>query len=130
MLLLIIAIVVVSLGIILQVQDSYDYDISSLACLLFGGLSLVVMILVLLLKPVEYTDFKIKYETTKNMITNKDDIRDAAFTNNLLEINEDILTCRAYINSNWVGIFQNKNICDTELLSKEDLYEKNNNHIN
>ena len=134
MLLLIIAIVVVSLGIILTIiankNDDFGVFILGIIPLIFGVIALIIMIVALILKPIEYTEFKIKYEATESMITNKDDIRDAAFTYNLLAINKEILSCREYINSNWVGIFNNKNICDSELLSKEDLYEKNNNHIN
>ena len=123
MLLLILAIVLVSLGIICAIIYDKNYSDGCLVlgctCLIVGVSSLLAMIIILSSKPLEYTNFKIKYDTLKNMITDKDDIRDATFTNNLLEINKDILTCRAYINSNWIGVFYNKNICDAELLSKD-----------
>lgn len=127
MILLILAIIVLLVGIILIIignkkiwwsRDNYYFIGGILTAI--SGTALIVMIIILLLKPLNYKKFKIKYETTKNMITEKNDIRDATFTNNLLEINQEILTCREYINSKWVGIFQNKKICNMELLSKEN----------
>lgn len=87
-----------------------------------GVISLVALIFevaTILAKPIDYKNFKIEYDTIKSQITSKDDIRDASFTQNIIEINKQILYCREYKDSIWFGIYQNEKICDTELLKKE-----------
>ena len=125
MIILIIAILLVVIGIILLIIDAkvgfwFDYDIYGIISLFVGGLILFITILILLTKPISYKNFKVKYETIKEMVTSKNDIRDATFTNSLIEINEDIKSCNEYKNSVWIGIFQIKEICETEPLRKED----------
>lgn len=89
---------------------------------LFLGLSAFIALLCetifLIQKPFNYKDFKVKYDTIKETMTTSDDVRDAAFTLKIVEINEEIRTCKTYINSKWVGIYYNKKICEFELLDK------------
>ena len=72
----------------------------------------------IILKPINYKNFKIQYDTITEMQTAKNDIRDAEYTKNLIEINNEIKTNREYINSKWVGIFYNKKIAEMEILNK------------
>lgn len=106
-------------------SKSWNWDYSyekyywiGIPCVIISGTILFIMILVLTLKPVMYKNFKIKYDTIKEMSTSPDDIRDATYTQNLIEINNEIRHCREYKNSTWVGIFQNKKICNLKLLNK------------
>jgi len=83
-----------------------------------SSIFIVICCAIILLKPISYKKFKVKYDTIKETITYSDDIRDATFTNKIIEINEEILYCREFKDSLTIGIFQNKNICELELLSK------------
>ena len=90
----------------------------SIVGLLLGGVALFIMIIFLATKPYDYKRFKVEYDTIKETLTEKDDIRDATFTNKIIEINQEIRTCREFENSKWIGIFHNKKICRLELLKK------------
>lgn len=80
---------------------------------------ILTMSLILLSKPYNYKNFKIEYETVKETITQKDDVRDATYTMQIIEINQEIKYCREFKDSKWIGIFQNEKICEMELLEKE-----------
>ncbi len=126
MILLGITILLVIIGILCIIKGNCDgywdgdnWILSGAIILVFSSVFLIVELACLSLKPVGYKDFKIKYETIKETITSKDDIRDATFTNQLIEINQTIRSCNEYKDSMWFGIFQNKKICEMELLKKE-----------
>ena len=99
----------------------YDDDliVYGIIGIVFDGMFLLVMALSLLCKPYDYKNFKIEYETVKETITQKDDVRDATYTMQIIEINQKIRHCREFKDSKWIGIFQNKKICEMELLTKE-----------
>ena len=78
----------------------------------------IVSTIILIMKPISYKNFKIRYDTLKATITSSDDVRDATFTKDLIEVNTEINKCRAYIDSKWIGIFFNKEMCELELLGK------------
>lgn len=78
----------------------------------------IVSATLLIIKPISYKNFKIRYDTLKDTITSSDDVRDATFTKDLIEVNTEINKCRAYIDSKWIGIFFNKEMCELELLGK------------
>lgn len=80
---------------------------------------LILAILGVLLKPIFYKNFKIKYETLKYTETSSIDIRDTNYTQKIIEINETIRSHREYINSKWFGIFHSKDIANMEYLNKE-----------
>lgn len=124
MLLLIITIVILILSGLAFYKWNNDLDASDffIIGIPLGAISLIALIAevaTISTKAIGYKNFKIKYDTIKSQITNKDDIRDASFTQNIIEINEQILYCREYKDSIWFGIYQNEKICDTELLKKE-----------
>ena len=109
--------------IIIGLQSSYDtgegWCILGIVCLLLATIFFSVEMVLILSKPFEYKTFKIKYDTIKDTITFKDDIRDATFTNQIIEINSKIRSCNEFKDSQWIGIFQNKRICDLPLLNKD-----------
>ena len=70
-------------------------------------------------KQVTYKRFIAEYNTIKEISTSKEDLRDATYTNRIIDINEQINTCREFKDSLWVGIYQNKKICNAELLTKK-----------
>ena len=120
MLILIISIILFILGIIGLYKGFDDWlEIIGIFGSVFGGLLLVAVIVFLINKPYKYRTFKIEYETIKQMTTSKSDIRDATFTNRLIEVNKEINYCREFKDSIWIGIFQNKKICEMKLLNKE-----------
>ena len=82
--------------------------------------ALIIEIGILISKPFNYKAFKIKYNVLKEQTTSKDDIRDATFTQNIIEINEEIIWCREYKDSIWIGLYQNEKICNTKLLKKDE----------
>ena len=123
MILLIGTIVLLIIGIILTIIGSRDWDYDDLlyigvTLIIIFGLILIAEITILLIKPLKYKQFKIEYDTIKETMTSKDDIRDATFTNNIIEINKEIRTCNEYKDSIWVNIFQNEKICETEIIKK------------
>ena len=119
----ILAIVLGGIGLYYTMNSWEDHNIIygfSFTFLLFGIILVIAEIIVLTTKPIVYKNFKIKYEVVKEQITSKDDVRDATFTQNIIEINQEIMHCREYIDNAWIGIYENKKICDMELLKKNE----------
>lgn len=115
---LIISILLLLIGIGILI---FSYDLGEIlgACLLgIGGLMMMFIIIVLLIKPIFYTEFKAKYETIKEIQTSSEDIRDAAYTNKIIEINTEIRVNRKHVSSFWNGILYSKKIAEMELLDK------------
>ena len=111
------------IGIILiaSFHDDWDKDWLSFAgvgLVIVSVISLIIMIFSLIFKPVEYKNFKIEYDTIKQMETCSEDIRDTNYTLKIIELNTEINRNRAYLDSEWIGIFMNKKIADLELLKK------------
>lgn len=123
MIILIITIILVILGIVMVIigDKSWEYAVFLIiGAILITATSTVLLceIIIIIIKPIAYKDFKIQYETITEIQTSKNDIRDAEYTKNLIEINNKIKTNREYINSKWVGIFYNKKIAEMEILNK------------
>lgn len=121
MLILIIGIILFIIGII-GINKGFDDWLEDLGLfgIIGGGICLLFVIAFLVNKPYKYKTFKIEYETIKQMATSKSDIRDATFTNRLIEVNKEINYCREFKNNIWIGIYQNKKICEMKLLKKGD----------
>ena len=79
---------------------------------------IVIELIIILTKPLDAIDFKSKYEVIQQMATEKDDIRDATFTQNIIKINQTINDNRIWKDSLFVGIFYNEEIADMEFLKK------------
>ena len=75
---------------------------------IFGSIILAFCIAFLIYKQVTYKRFIAEYNTIKEISTSKEDLRDATYTNRIIDINEQINTCREFKDSLWVGIYQNK----------------------
>lgn len=123
MIILIITIILAILGIVMCIigEKNWKYDtflIIGVILFMVTSMALLAEILNIIVKPINYKNFKIQYETITEMPTSKNDIRDAEYTKNLIEINKTIKTNREYINSKWVGIFYNKKIAEMEILNK------------
>lgn len=119
MLILIIGIILFIIGIIGLNKGFDDWlEIVGIGGSIFGGIMLFAAIVFLINKPYKYRTFKIEYETIKQMATSESDIRDATFTNRLIEVNKEINYCREFKDSIWIGIYQNKKICEMKLLKK------------
>jgi cytochrome c biogenesis protein CcdA len=69
--------------------------------------------------PVEERNFKVEYETVKQMQTSSSDLRDATYTEKLLKINQKINEAREYCNDPFWGCINSKEIASYELLEKE-----------
>lgn len=116
---LIISILLLLIGIGLLI---FSYDLGEIlgACLLgTGGIMIFFVIIILIIKPIFYNQFKAKYETMQMLQTNSEDIRDASYTNKIIEINTEIKTNRNNVDNFWNGILYSKKIADMELLNKE-----------
>ena len=121
MLLLIITILAVILGGMgLYYEDHDALLLPSIALLVIGMIFLIIEVICLAAKPITYKEFKIEYNIVKEQITSKDDVRDATFTQNIIKINQKIMSCREYIDDIWLGIYEDKKICDMELLKKDE----------
>lgn len=123
MIILIITIILAILGIVMAIigNKSWRYEvflIIGVILLMVTSIALLCEIGVIISKPIDYKNFKIQYDTITEMQTSKNDIRDAEYTKNLIEINNEIKTNREYINSKWVGIFYNKKIAEMKILNK------------
>ena len=123
MIILIITIILAILGIVMVIigNKSWRYEvflIIGVILLIVTSIALLCEIGVIISKPIDYKNFKIQYDTITEMQTSKNDIRDAEYTKNLIEINNEIKTNREYINSKWVGIFYNKKIAEIKILNK------------
>lgn len=119
-LLIIIGIVCVLKGHSLGWRDGENWSWVGWTCLALGGIFLFIIIMILTAKPLDYKRVKIKYDVLQQTITSKDDIRDAGYINQLIELNNEIQSCREFKDSKWVGIFQNKKICELELLTTKN----------
>lgn len=123
MILIILVILGLAIGIIMVCTSDDLFDdlkitiglYLSAICFIF----LAIMVIILILKPKNYKEFKIKYDTVKETLTYKDDIRDAGYINNIIEINNSIKYCREFKDSVFIGIFQNDKICQLDLIKKE-----------
>ncbi len=132
MILLGITILIVIIGILCIIKgnncgffDADSWILVGILILVFSGIFLTIEMAILLSKPLDYKSFKIKYDTIKETITSKDDIRDATYTNQIIEINQQIRSCNEFKDSKWVGIFQNEKICELQLLTKSNESEVN-----
>ena len=88
---------------------------------LIGIISVSLLILVISLNislPVQERDFKVKYNSVKEMKTLSTDLRDASYTKELLEINKEINKAREYCNDPFFGCINSKEIANYELLDK------------
>lgn len=116
-LLIIIGIVCVLKGHSLGYWDGENWNWVGWTCLALGGIFLFIIIMILTAKPLDYKRLKIKYDVLQQTITSKDDVRDAGYINQLIEVNNEIQSCREFKDSKWVGIYQNEKICELELLT-------------
>jgi hypothetical protein len=127
MILLISTIILIALGIvaILDYKKQNWFEANEFQCVagmmeaVVGTLFLLMELLIIGVKPLDYKNFKIKYETITETITSSEDIRDTNYTMKIIEINEEIKRNREYVDSPWIGIFYNKDIANMELLEKE-----------
>ncbi len=120
---IIIEIILFVIGIILCIWGSNDFDgvgrlIIGMTLVAFIGLALFVEFIVILLKPLDYKNFKIEYETIKQTITTSQDIRDTNYTQKIIEINTEINVNKEFSDNQWVGIFYSKQIGELEILKK------------
>lgn len=121
MLSLILPIIGVIVGIVILIfhKDMDDFLDFIGCCLVFTGIIILILELILLaLKPIDYEDFKAEYEVLKNTITNEDDIRDTNITQKMIDINQKITFTRNLKDNLWIGIFQPEGIAEFELLEK------------
>lgn len=72
-----------------------------------------------LLLPVTEREFKVEYNSVKEMQTLSTDLRDASYTKELLEINKKINEAREFCNDPFWGCINSKEIASYELLEKE-----------
>lgn len=120
---IIIEIILFVIGIILYIWGSNDFDgvgrlIIGMTLVAFIGLALFVEFIAILLKPLDYKNFKIEYETIKQTITTSQDIRDTNYTQKIIEINTEINVNKEFSDNQWVGIFYSKQIGELEILKK------------
>lgn len=127
---LLMTIVFIIVGIIgFKMFDSIYYDIFEkigvviiIISLIFGSLFFVFTIATgfkAIMLPVEERDFKVEYETVKQMQTSPTDLRDATYTEKLLKVNQKINEAREYCNDPFWGCINSKEIASYELLDKE-----------
>lgn len=114
MVFLIIVIIGLLGGIVLAITDDEEW----IGCALLSGIIFICMMAAIISKPYKYKQFKIQYDVLSEMITSKDDIRDATFTNNLIEINAEIKYAKEFRDNVWIGIFIPHKKADLELLNK------------
>lgn len=72
-----------------------------------------------LLLPVTEREFKVEYNSVKEMQTLSTDLRDASYTKELLEINKKINEAREFCNDPFWGCINSKEIASYDLLDKE-----------
>jgi ABC-type dipeptide/oligopeptide/nickel transport system permease component len=120
---ILLTIIGIVLIVIYEINNNWWYDewqlFLGITLSMFSGLLLIIELIILISKPLDYKNFKIEYETTTEIITFSDDIRDTNYTMKIIEINEEIKRNREYIDSPWIGIFYNKDIANMKLLNKE-----------
>ena len=81
---------------------------------------LLCLIPINLLLPVKEREFKVDYNSVKEMQTLSTDLRDASYTKELLKINKKINEAREFCNDPFWGCINSKEIANYELLTKED----------
>ena len=127
---LLVTIIFIILGLIgFKIFDSVYYNIFETLgvliitiSLIFGSLFFVFTIATgfkAVMLSVEERDFKVEYETVKQMQTSSSDLRDATYTEKLLKINQKINEAREYCNDPFWGCINSKEIASYELLDKE-----------
>lgn len=101
-------------------DDIYDnYDMYGVCIITFDLIILTTEIIFLIIKPMDYTNFKIEYDVIKDTITSPEDIRDTNYTQKLIEINTEIQKNREWKDNIIIGLFYNEKIAELELLVKE-----------
>ena len=85
-----------------------------------AGLFIILSLIHILAKPLDYRHFIVKYETLKEIKTSSIDIRDTNYTQLLIEINKTIRENKEFINDFWIGIYYNKDIANVEYINKEE----------
>ena len=80
---------------------------------------LVILISINLSLPVTEREFKVEYNSVKEMQTLSTDLRDASYTKELLEINKKINEAREFCNDPFWGCISSKEIASYDLLEKE-----------
>lgn len=114
MILIILSILIIIVGLIIYFFGNfvldYGYNFYGTIITVVGVAILGLLTGRIIYKPIEYTNFTAKYYNIQYIGTDKEEI--------IYSINEKILKCRAYEKSKWVGIYQNKKICELNLLSK------------
>lgn len=80
---------------------------------------IIITIILVMFKNLDEKDFALRYELIKTTITSSDDVRDATYTDKVLEINEEILKNRYRSKSKWRGIYYSKKIGTYELITYE-----------
>jgi hypothetical protein len=119
MIILILTIMLLITGIILNIFNESEWSmLLGIFLDLVAVIAITIDLSLLAVKPANYKYFKIKYDTIQEMQTSSEDVRDATYTQNLIEINEEIKINREYVDNIWIGIFYNKDIANLELLNK------------
>lgn len=85
-----------------------------------AGLLIILSLIHIFTKPLDYKHFIVKYETLKEIKTSSIDIRDTNYTQLLIEINNTIRENKEFINDFWIGIYYNKDIANVEYIAKEE----------
>lgn len=80
---------------------------------------LLGLISINLLLPVTEREFKVEYNSVKEMQTLSTDLRDASYTKELLEVNKKINEAREFCNDPFWGCINSKEIASYDLLEKE-----------
>lgn len=105
--------------------ESIKEKIGELIGIIFGIISIIsVSFLIYFISlnislPLKERDFKVKYNSVKEMKTLSTDLRDASYTKELLEINKEINNAREYCNDPFFGCINSEEIANYELLNKE-----------
>ncbi len=105
-------------GSIIEITGEIIIIISGFISIISVSLLILVISLNISL-PVKERDFKVKYNSVKEMKTLSTDLRDASYTKELLEINKEINNAREYCNDPFFGCINSKEIANYELLDKE-----------
>lgn len=101
-------------------NNIFDYYEMYGGCIItFALIILAIEIILLIIKPIDYANFKIEYDVIKDTITSSEDIRDTNYTQKLIEINTEIQKNREWKDNIIIGLFYNEKIAELELLVKE-----------
>lgn len=117
---IIIEVLLIIILFLLSIEFYYeDWSSIIVASNVFLIFVLIIEILSITFKPIDYKNFKAQYEVIKEMSTESNDLRDINYTEKIIEINTEIKINRELKDSFMVGIFFNKDIAELELLSKD-----------